>query len=292
MTTRRLSALLALFAAVLGVAVVAAFGSGSASAGADDRAKGAVAVPADALAYASISLDRQGAPFQALERLAAKVDGGAAAVKQLDAMLDGTTRQAQMVRALGGDVSVGLVGVDVASLASGGKPQASAVLVATAADGNALKAELERAGFAPGPALAGRPVWEKGAMAVSIDGGTAIGATSRATLADAFAAQSGAQPSLADDPAFRATIAKLPGNALAVAYLAPARFAGLLQAVGAIAPKGAAAPKGMPDPTQALAQLGRQLQDVRGLGIAVTAEQGGLRVVAAEDPSVDQDNKI
>lgn len=282
MTTRRLTALLVLFSAVFGLAVVAAFGSGSASAGAGDRAKGAVAVPADALAYASVSLDRGGAPFRALEGLAAKVDGGDAAVKQLDAMLGGSSQQAEMVRALGGDVSVGLVGVDLASAASGGMPQASAVIVATAADGATLPGVLQKAGFAAGPALDGHPVWERDAMAVTVDGSTAIGATSRATLADALAVQAGQQPALADDPAFQATIAKLPGNALAVAYLAPARFAGLLQAAGGLLPK-QALPKGAPDPTQALAQLGRDLADVRGLGIAVTAESGGLRVVAAGD---------
>ena len=282
MTTRRLTALLVLFSAVFGLAVVAAFGGGSANAGAGDRAKGAVAVPADALAYASVSLDRGGAPFRALEGLAAKVDGGAAAVKQLDAMLGGSTREAGIVRALGGDVSVGLVGVDLASAASGGMPQASAVIVATAADGGALPGVLQQAGFAAGPALDGHPVWERDAMAVTIDGSTAIGATSRATLADALAVQAGERPSLADDPAFQTTIARLPGNALAVAYLAPARFAGILQAAGGLLPQ-QALPKGAPDPTQALAQLGRDLAGVRGLGIAVTAETGGLRVVAAGD---------
>ena len=282
MTTRRLTALLAVFSAVLALAVVAAFGSGSANAGAGDRAKGATAVPADALAYASVSLDRGGAPFRSLEALAARVDGGRAAVDQLGAMLDGTDDRAALVRALGGDVSVGLLGIDLGAAASGGMPQASAVVVATAADGGALARALEQAGFRPGPALDGRPVWERKAMAVTIDGSTAIGATSRSTLAEALAAQSGAQPSLADDAAFQATIAKLPGNALAVAYLAPARFAGLVQAAGALLPE-QAAPQGMPDPTQALTQLGRDLADVRGLGVAVTAEAGGLRVVAAGD---------
>ena len=279
MTTRRLATLLVLFCAALGVAVVAAFGAGSANAGAGDRAKGATAVPADAIAYASVSLDRGGAPFQALEGLAAKVDGGAAAVKRLNGMLDGDTRQAQVVRALGGDVSVGLVGVDVASLTSGGMPQASAVIVATAADGNALPGVLRDAGFSAGPALDGTPVWEKGAMAIAVDGSTAIGATSRATLADALAVQAGQQPALADDPAFRATIAKLPGNAVAVAYIAPARIAPLAKAAGGLLPKDMKLPGG----AQSLTRLAADLQDVRGLGIAVTAEQGGLRVIAAGD---------
>ena len=279
MTTRRLATLLVLFCAVLGVAVVAAFGAGSANAGAGDRAKGATAVPADALAYASVSLDRGGAPFQALEGLAAKVDGGAAAVKRLNEMLSGDTRQAQVVRALGGDVSVGLVGVDVASLTSGGMPKASAVIVATAADGATLPGVLQDAGFTAGPALYGTPVWEKGAMAITVDGSTAIGATSRATLADALAVQAGQQPALADDPAFQATIAKLPGNAVAVAYLAPARLAPLVKAAGGVLPKDMQLPGGAPS----LTRLATDLQDVRGLGIAVTAEQGGLRVIAAGD---------
>lgn len=279
MTPRRTLILATLLLAAIGIAVVAAFGSGNANAGAEARAKGAAAVPASALAYASVNLDRSGSQFQALEALAGKVQGGGDAVARLNAMLDGDGAQAQMVRALGGDVSVGLVGI---SLGDGLKPNVEAVVVATAADGAALPGVLAKAGFAQGPALNGQSVWEKGASAVAIDGSTAIGATSRSTLADALAAQSGAKPSLADDAAFKATIAKLPGDAVAVAYLAPARFAGLLSLAGTLLPQ-QALPKGAPDMTQSLEQLGSALADVRGLGIAVTAEQGGLRVVAAGD---------
>ena len=273
MTNRRSIALLGLLIAGLAVAAIAAFGNGNANAGAEARAKGAAAVPATALAYASINLDRNGSQFQALEGLASKVQGGQGAVDKLNQMLDGTGQQAQVVRALGGDVSVGLVGI---TLSADMKP------VATAADGNALPGVLTKAGFTQGPALDGQPVWENGAAAVTINGSTAIGATSRATLSDALAAEAGQQPALADDPAFKATVAKLPGDAVAIAYLAPARIAGLVQLAGSVLPKGAL-PKGAPDMTQSLAQLSSTLKDVRGLGIAITAEQGGLRVVAAGD---------
>ncbi len=279
MSNRRSIALLTLLVAGFAVAVIAAFGNGSANAGAEARAKGAAAVPANALAYASVNLDRSGAPFQALEGLAAKVQGGRGAVDQLNRMLDGTGPQAQVVRALGGDVSVGLVGV---TLGSDMKPAADAVVVATSADAATLPDVLAKAGFASGPALDGQPVWEKSGFAVTLSGSTAIGATSRATLSDALATQAGQKAALADDAAFKATVAKLPGDAVAIAYLAPARFAGVLQLAGSLLPKGAL-PKGSPDMTQSLAQLGTTLQDIRGLGIAVTAEQGGLRVVAAGD---------
>ena len=279
MLNRRTIALLALFSAVFAAAVVAAFGSGSANAGAEARAKGAAAVPATALAYASINLDRNGTQFQALEDLAGKVQGGASAVGKVNQMLDGDGQQAQIVRALGGDVSVGLVGI---SLTSGAMPGVEAVMVATAADERALPAVLAKAGFAPGPELNGQPVWEKDAFAITLNGSTAIGATSRATLGEALAVQAGDQPALADDAAFKATIAKLPGDAVAVAYLAPARLAGLVQVAGSLLPQGAL-PKGAPDMGQSLAQLSATLKDVRGLGIAITAEQGGLRVVAAGD---------
>ena len=279
MTNRRSIALLGLLAAGFAVAAIAAFGNGNANAGAEARAKGAAAVPATALAYASINLDRNGSQFQALEGLAGKVQGGQGAVDKLNQMLDGTGQQAQIVRALGGDVSVGLVGV---TLSADMKPAVEAVVVATAADGNALPGVLTKAGFTQGPALDGQPVWENGASAVTINGSTAIGATSRATLSDALAAEAGQQPALAEDPAFKATVAKLPGDAVAIAYLAPARIAGLVQLAGSVLPKGAL-PKGAPDMTQSLAQLSSTLKDVRGLGIAVTAESGGLRVVAAGD---------
>ena len=279
MTNRRSIALLGLLAAGFAIAVIAVVGNGDANAGAEARVKGATAVPAGALAYASVNLDRDGSQFQALEALAAKVEGGQGAVDRLNEMLNGKGEQAQVVRALGGDVSVGLVGV---TLNSELKPSVEGVVVATAVDGAALPGVLKQAGFATGPALDGQPVWEKDAMAVKIDGSMAIAATSRATLIDALAAQAGQKPALADDAAFKATVAKLPGDAVVVAYLAPARLAGLAQLAGSLLPTGAM-PKGSPDMTQSLAQLSAALKDVRGLGIAVTAEQGGLRVVAAGD---------
>ena len=104
MTNRRSIALLGLLIAGFAVAVIAAFGSGDANAGAEARAKGATAVPADALAYASINMDRGGSQFQALEQLATKVQGGQGAVDRLNQMLDGSGEQAQLVRALGGAV--------------------------------------------------------------------------------------------------------------------------------------------------------------------------------------------
>ncbi|MEI6689872.1 MAG: hypothetical protein WCN97_11020 [Thermoleophilia bacterium] len=288
MTNRRSIALLGLLTAGFAIAVIAAFANGDANAGAEARAKGATAVPATALAYASVNLDRNGTQFQTLEALAAKVQGGKDAVAKLNGMLDGKGQQAQVVRALGGDVSVGLVGI---TLGADMKPSVEAVVVATAADGAALPTVLKQAGFAQGPAVNGQPVWEQGSFAVAIDGSTAIGATSRATLTDALATEAGQKPALADDAAFQATIAKLPGDAVAIAYIAPARLAGLVQLAGSVLPKGAL-PKGTPDVTQSLAQLSDTLKDVRGLGIAVTAEQGGLRVVAAGDADQAALNKL
>lgn len=278
MTQRRSIALLTIVTAAFAFAVIAAFGSGSASAGAEERARGAVAVPASALAYASVNADRSGAPWQALEALAAKVPGGGTAIAMLNDRLSGTTEQAKLMQALGGDLSVGLLGID---LSGGINPSANAVIVATAADGAALTSALTKAGFTQGPAIKGASVWERGAFAITINGSTAIAATSRATLQSALDAQSGAAPALADDPAFQATVAKLPSDSIAVAYLAPARIAGLVQLAGALLPKSST--QGMPDPTQALTQLSATLKDVRGLGLALRVESNGLRVVAAGD---------
>ena len=278
MSQRSSIILLSIVTAALAFAAIAAFGSGSASAGAEARAKGAVAVPATALAYASVNTDRNGAPWQALEALAAKVPGGAEAVATLNGRLSGKTDQATLMQALGGDLSVGLLGVD---LSGGTTPSANAVIVATAADGAALIRELTKAGFVQGPDVKGAPVWERGAFAITVSGSTAIAGTSRATLQSALDAQSGVAPALADDPAFQATVAKLPNDSIAVAYLAPARIAGLVELAGGLLPKSSA--NGMPDPTQALAQLSATLKNLRGLGLAVVAEQNGLRVVAAGD---------
>jgi hypothetical protein len=154
--TRRPAALLSALAAalVVAVALVAALGAGDADAGAEARAKGAALVPADAVAYASVSMSRDGAQWQALAGLAARVPGGDDRLAELDAMMaaDG---EGAVLRALGGDISVGLLGVD---LAGGLEPSADAVLVATEADGAALVRELERMGFAAGPAIDGAPV--------------------------------------------------------------------------------------------------------------------------------------
>lgn len=278
MPQRRSIILLSIVTAALAFAAIAAFGSGNASAGAEARAKGAVAVPATALAYASVNTDRSGAPWQALEALAAKVPGGSEAVATLNGRLSGKTDQATLMQALGGDLSVGLLGVDVSG---GTTPSANAVIVATAADGTALVRELTKAGFVQGPDVKGAPVWERGAFAITVSGSTAIAGTSRATLQSALDAQAGVAPALADDPAFQATVAKLPSDSIAVAYLAPARIAGLVELAGGLLPKSSA--NGMPDPTQALAQLSATLKNLRGLGLAVVAEQNGLRVVAAGD---------
>jgi len=278
MSQRSSIVLLSIVTAALAFAVIAAFGSGNASAGAEARAKGAVAVPATALAYASVNTDRSGAPWQALEALAAKVPGGDQAIATLNGRLSDKSDQAKLMQALGGDLSVGLLGVD---LSGGTMPSANAVVVATAADSAALISELTKAGFAPGPDIKGQPVWERGAFAITVNGTTAIAGTSRATLQSALDAQSGVAPALADDPAFQATVAKLPNDSIAVAYLAPTRIAGLVQLAGGLLPKSSA--KGMPDPTQALAQLSAAMQNLRGLGIAVVAEQSGLRIIAAGD---------
>ena len=74
MTNRRSIALLGLLTAGFAIAVIAAFANGDANAGAEARAKGATAVPATALAYASVNLDRNGTQFQTLEALATRVD--------------------------------------------------------------------------------------------------------------------------------------------------------------------------------------------------------------------------
>ena len=287
MSQRRPIILLSIVTAALAFAAIAAFGSGNASAGAEERAKGAVAVPATALAYASVNTDRSGAPWQALEALAAKVPGGAEAVATLNGRLSDGSDQAKVMQALGGDLSVGLLGVD---LSGGATPSANAVIIATAADSAALTSELTKAGFVPGPDIKGQPVWERGAFAVTVNGATAIAATSRSTLQSALDAQAGVAPALADDPAFQATVAKLPSDSIAVAYLAPARIAGLVELASGLLPKSSA--NGMPDPTQALAQLSATLQNVRGLGLAVVAEQSGLRVVAAGDADEAALNKL
>ncbi len=273
MSTRRSAGLLATITAAFAFAVIAAFGSGSASLGAEARAKGATAVPATALAYVSINADRSGAPWQALEALAAKLPGGAKALADLNAQLEPS---AGMTKALGGDISVALLGIGIGS---GLKPAASAVMVATAADGLGLVQVLEQAGFVPGPALNGAPVWEKDAFAVTVTGSIAIGATSRATLRSALAVQSGAAASLADDPAFQATFAKLPSDPLVAAYLSPLRLAGLAEIAAALAPQ----TEDMPGAAQAITQFAGTLKHLRGLGLAVQAEQNGLRIVVAGD---------
>ncbi len=286
MSIRRSLSLLILISAASAVAVIAAFGNGSASAGAEARAKGAVAVPASAIAYASINADRQGAAWQALEQLAGRVPGGAQAVKQLNAKLADGPQQGGVITALGGDISVGLLGVE---LAGGGQPTADAVLVATAADGPALTKGLEGMGFVAAPALDGQPTWEQGAYSATIDGATAIVATSRATLRSAIEAQNGSAASLADDASFKTTLSRLPDDPLAVAYISPARLTGLAQAAAALLPAGKTAggkAGDRPDPTQMIATLVKQLAGIHGLGLAVRAEDGGLRLAAAGD--VDQ----
>ncbi|MFM9125164.1 MAG: hypothetical protein ACKOSO_08480, partial [Actinomycetota bacterium] len=215
-------------------------------------------------------------------RLGARVgvagaEGGDAKLADLDAMLAADGEGAVM-RALGGDISVGLLGVD---LAGGLEPAADAVLVATEADGAALLRELARLGFAEGPAIDGTPVWAQGASTIAVDGSLVVGATSRATLREALEVRAGQAPSLADEAAFRATVERLPDDPLALAYLSPARLAPLAQAAAALVP--AQESGDLPNAQAQITDLVAALGDVRGLGIAVRAEAGGLRVAAAGD---------
>jgi hypothetical protein len=276
---RRPAALLTALAAtlVVAVALLAALGAGDADAGAEARAKGAALVPADAVAYASISMSRDGAQWQALEALAARVPGGDDTLAELDAMM-AANGEGAVLRALGGDISVGLLGVD---LAGGLEPSADAVLVATEADGAALVRELTAMGFVEGPAIDGTPVWEQGASALAVDGSLVLGATSRATLREALEVRAGSAPSLADEAAFRATVERLPDDPLALAYLSPARLAPLARAAAALVPEQES--DDLPNAQAQITDLVAALSDVRGLGIAVRAEAGGLRVAAAGD---------
>ncbi|MGA0123201.1 MAG: DUF3352 domain-containing protein, partial [Gaiellales bacterium] len=132
---------------------------------------------------------------------------------------------------------------------------------------------------------AGTPVWEKGASAIAIDGGLAVGATSRAPLREALEVRAGEAPALADEAAFRATVAKLPDDPLAVAYLAPARLAPLAQAAAALMPEQGVGD--LPAPQGQIDDLVAARGDVRGLAIAVRAESGGLRLAAAGDADED-----
>ena len=272
-------ALLAIFVVAIAFTVVAALGSGSASAGPDMRARGAVAVPADALAYASANADHQDAAWLALERLAQRVPGGVDAVRQVSRMVGADSANGRVLRAMGGDISVGLLGVDVAGGAD--RPTADAVLVATAADGPALIREFEAIGFVQAPAIDGAPTWEQGAYAATVEGSVVIVATSRATLRAAIEADNGSAPSLADQAPFKATLAQLPDDPLAIAYISPPRLSGLLRTAAALVPDEQF--DGRPNATKLIADFAKQIDGVRGLGLAVGAEDGGLRIAVASD---------
>lgn len=263
--------------AVLALAALAAFG-GSRAAGADDRTAGARAVPANAIAYAGIAADRDGRQWRALEALAGRVPGGADALAQAEESLDEMAADGDLAAALGGDLAIALLGIEVAGVDG---PQADALVIATAADGDRVVAALRKAGFAEGSELEGRPTWTRDAMTVTVGGETVIAATSRASLRDALETAAGDEPALADDAAFRATVADLPNDPAVLAYLAPARIAGVLGVAASLLPDEAVA--GMPDADRAIAQAQETLGAVRGLGAAVRVEGNGLRIALAGD---------
>lgn len=266
--------------AVLALAALAAFG-GSRAAGADERTAGARAVPANAIAYAGIAADRDGRQWRALEALAGRVPGGAEALAQAEESLDEMAADGDLGAALGGDLAIALLGIEVAG-ADG--PRADALVIATSADADRVVAALRKAGFAEGSELEGRPTWTRDSMTVTVGGETVIAATSRASLRGALEAAAGDEPALADDAAFRATVADLPDDPAVLAYLAPARIAGVLGMASSLLPDAAA---GMPDADQAIAQAQEGLQAVRGLGAAVRIEENGLRIALAGDADAD-----
>lgn len=267
--------------AVLALAAFAAFGGGRA-AGADERTAGARAVPANAIAYAGIAADRDGAQWRALEALADRVPGGADALARAEESLDEMAANGDLASALGGDLAIALLGIE---LAGADGPQADALVIATAADGDRVVDALSAAGFGEGSELEGRPTWTRDGLTVTVGGDTVIAATSRASLRDALEVAAGDEPALADDAAFRATVADLPSDPAVLAYLAPTRIAGILGIAASLLPEEAAA--GMPDADRAIARAQESLGAVRGLGAAVRVEDGGVRIALAGDADRD-----
>jgi hypothetical protein len=286
MTRRLLPRLLALLALPsIGLAAAACGGSSGAAGAAGTDGAAAQAVPASAVAFVDANIDTSSSQFKQLETLGQRFPGWNGMIASLQQSLSdrssGVSFEQDIKPWLGGEAGFALVGLGAAKSGSGTSAEYVAYLAST--DDAKLEAALAKAGKTQKTGTyKGYDLFKNTSGDVAAVGkGALLVASDTATLEQAIDAREGSADSLADETAYKDTLAKLPKDNVAVGFVNGSSLAQLSTLAMAQAQ---AADSSLP-----LSQLGSlrsQLDALESLGLSVGAEDTGFRVhaVALYDP--------
>ncbi len=267
--------------------------------------KGAAAVPADALAFVSVNIDRESDGWKKFIEVSSRFPGFAKVAADFQKEIstpsgDGTDFAKDIEPWLGGEVAVGVIGIDISDPQS---PKAQVVGYVESKDDAAAAAAIAKGGDAkPAADYQGYKVFDGTSegdsqeMWAGVGDGALLIATSEADLHTGIDTRAGDQAaSLAGSADFGATLGKLPQNNMAVVYVNGAKAADLLKVALAAAQAQTANDGGVAGSAAAglaasQAQLQKavdQLASLKGIGMSFGAEDAGyrLRTVVTGDPA-------
>lgn len=265
--------------------------------------KGASAIPADALAFASVNIDRESAGWTKFIEVASRFPGFAKVATDFQDELaspgeDGTDFATDIEPWLGGEVAIGVLGIDLTTQ----NPQIVAYIESK--DDAAAAAAITKGGEATArPDYAGYKVFsdadddpDSEDMWAAVGDGALLISTSESDLERGIDTRGGdASASLAGSADFGTTLGKLPDDNMAVLYLNGAKVADLARLGLAAAQAEAANGDGVAAGAAASLGAGQaqlqqaldQLATIKGIGMSFGAEDKGfrLRTVISADPS-------
>jgi len=266
------------FATILAVTAVFVTGCGSATQSSQSTGSAADAVPADALAYLDVNLDRGSAAWKQFVTVGERFPGWQhvtdEVAKELAKKDDGQSFRADVEPWLGGQAAVALTGLD--------EDGVSFVAFVASTDDEAAQQSV-----AKGKDTTADGEYKSYSQFRDKDGYTAVGngallfANDEATLHTAIDAREGTVDSLADDATFTAALDALPGDSLARGWANTAKLAQLASL---------ASLPGVTDGPQALQiqQFAEGLGKIQSATFALWATDGGFNArinVTAKDAS-------
>jgi len=261
---------------------LAGCGSGSAATAAATGA-GASAVPAQTLAFVDVNLDRSSTGWRNLQTVGARIPGWTTLTRQLlTALAHGSGAGQNFDSAirpwLGGEAAVAVTSVDI----SGGRPHPVVEAYVAVTDPSALERALTGVGGFTGDGTRdGYSLYRAPASAGSyaaVGSGALLIASSSAALDQQISLGGGHGATLASTGLYRRTLAALPGGRVLTGFVNTSRIGNLLGLAASIAPGagGVSAPQ--------IARLDQAVASSGSVGLALSADPGGLRAAAVVVP--------
>jgi hypothetical protein len=280
---RALRAVLALTACAALVAGCggARSGAGAGASGTQDQA--ANAVPAGAVFFADANIDSGSPAWAKLEKLGSRFPGWKGLEAQVQSGLNGQKNGHSFATDiqpwLGNEAGVGVTGL---SPRAGAGPKASFVVYVASKDDAKLEDAIVTSGMATQiGSYRGYQLYRDSSSPgreAAVGKGALLVASDDATLRTSVDTREGTGSRLADAPAFKDAMGKLPAGSLAVAYVdgtSLAQLASLAVASG-VASGTTTAGVSPRQATRALAQLGA----IRSVALSAGAEDTGFRIHA------------